>query len=648
MYVASCVRVCVRMARGWVGVERGGVRVHTYLAEPAGALVTSHIIETAAGPVLVDGQFYYTYTESITVSQALQRLRVDAAVSHAFSKCIDKFSKEVHTYNPTSILPLSENDFVSRMRYIAFRNGVYCCITGIFFYRRDRFDPRMPANWAYYTEQLEKLNDGRIRAMKFVDKDMRYYDVLYDLLCGVHTRTSEEGLKYRNDRETERIGQWHGGTTSYAKQIQKLESKAIRDADDDAKLEILHAAVADQEDYVRDALERFSEWVFNPEYLAEFDVLDVRLRAPQKVFGDQCIPRNAYRIWLATVGRCLTGVLGSVTRTTNGAQMFIEKALGCKVEDKQEFATVLIGVAGCGKSEGLNMVQSLFDENLVGIMSDHRRPIDMFSTIRGKELIIAQDYQTDMKDPSMPTGDIKKAISAEALVSDRLHKESIIIKFIAHFLFGTNKPLPFQDAGGDIERRFAHFHFRHKISSRNQKFAADDDRTVMDMFQEEDIDRFAVVCSWEHRRRLLNVGSRAFYKIDENDRNFAIPRYLKDTQSEFVRQQNSLSAFMSSLGETFSYGPGTENSSVDRKAFLELYTAYCNLYKCEQLKEGAVDQHLVQNYQVRVGGAPLMYHKMSLEFPDPVVEDPDGGEGVGGAALPSQPQADAFDDVNFR
>jgi glyoxylase-like metal-dependent hydrolase (beta-lactamase superfamily II) len=37
--------------------ERGGVRVHTYLADPAGALVTSHIIETAAGPVLVDGQF---------------------------------------------------------------------------------------------------------------------------------------------------------------------------------------------------------------------------------------------------------------------------------------------------------------------------------------------------------------------------------------------------------------------------------------------------------------------------------------------------------------------------------------------------------------------------------------------------------------
>lgn len=37
--------------------ERGGVRVHTYMAEPSGAMVTSHIVETQNGLVLVDGQF---------------------------------------------------------------------------------------------------------------------------------------------------------------------------------------------------------------------------------------------------------------------------------------------------------------------------------------------------------------------------------------------------------------------------------------------------------------------------------------------------------------------------------------------------------------------------------------------------------------
>jgi glyoxylase-like metal-dependent hydrolase (beta-lactamase superfamily II) len=37
--------------------EAAGVRLHTYIAAPQGALVTSHVIETSAGLVLVDGQF---------------------------------------------------------------------------------------------------------------------------------------------------------------------------------------------------------------------------------------------------------------------------------------------------------------------------------------------------------------------------------------------------------------------------------------------------------------------------------------------------------------------------------------------------------------------------------------------------------------
>jgi len=37
--------------------ERNGVRVHTYMADASGAMVTSHVVETQAGLVLVDGQF---------------------------------------------------------------------------------------------------------------------------------------------------------------------------------------------------------------------------------------------------------------------------------------------------------------------------------------------------------------------------------------------------------------------------------------------------------------------------------------------------------------------------------------------------------------------------------------------------------------
>lgn len=37
--------------------ERGGVRIHTYMAAPQGAMVTSHVVETPGGLVVVDGQF---------------------------------------------------------------------------------------------------------------------------------------------------------------------------------------------------------------------------------------------------------------------------------------------------------------------------------------------------------------------------------------------------------------------------------------------------------------------------------------------------------------------------------------------------------------------------------------------------------------
>ncbi len=61
--------------------ERGGVRIHTYMADAKGAMVTSHIVETANGLVVVDGQFVAPaalelkrYVESI--GKPVQRLIV--------------------------------------------------------------------------------------------------------------------------------------------------------------------------------------------------------------------------------------------------------------------------------------------------------------------------------------------------------------------------------------------------------------------------------------------------------------------------------------------------------------------------------------------------------------------------------------------
>lgn len=568
-------------------------------------------------PQRYNGAFYYTYCPSTSVSGALQALRVDKSVSDAYAKCIMEVSKAVHTYNETSQIPFSPNHFVSGQRYVAWRNGVYCCITGIFYYRRNQFDNRMPANWSHFTEELERINDGRVRAMKFIDADMRYYETLVDLLAGWFRRdASEDEFKLHRSLEEKYIDQWQGGNALLRREV---ETRNVPVTDE------LAAACDEQERWIQQRLEDFDTWFHDKNALKYIDPLDVRCRAPQKIFGDQHMPRNAYRSWLATTGRCLAGVQGDQTRKGCGAQRFLEGAVGHAIVDKRQFATSLIGVGGCGKSELLNMLQRYMEEPLVGHMSDHKRPIDMFNTIRDKAVVIASDYQTDSKDPSMPSGDIKKAIANESLVNDRLHKDSEIIRFICHFLIATNVQLPFRDRDGDMERRFEHFHFRNKISERNQMFVEGDDRTVEEVFVQEDIDRYLLASTLANKRVLLNVGERSFYRPKDKDF-FGVPQYLLDTQGEFVRQQDSLAAFISSLRHNFGYGAMYRNFSCPRSEFIARYHDYCEKYKCEQHKDIKVDEVLTVKYGVRVLGQPQTYHGMSLIDPDPQPENPDDSE----------------------
>ncbi len=86
-------------------VQSGAVIVNTN--DPSNVLV--------ALPELKNGQFYYTYSPSMTISEALQRLKVDASVSHVYAKYMTDISRQIHTYHENSVLRLSRNDFVCKM-----------------------------------------------------------------------------------------------------------------------------------------------------------------------------------------------------------------------------------------------------------------------------------------------------------------------------------------------------------------------------------------------------------------------------------------------------------------------------------------------------------------------------------------------------
>ena len=556
------------------------------------------------------GVFTFTYTQPLTIGEALTTLKVHRSVSRIYAKQMENISRELSTFHEQSVIPRSPNDFVAQQRYIAFKNGLYCCITGIFYYQREQMDERMPKNWTHYLEEIEIINGSRTRAMTYLDKECRYYEFLSFLIGGEFLRRKfEEYSRARDENENHFTSQWNGNDTVFGSPYGEPAFDELKDMNE----EELERLKLEQKAYIDRKLETFDEWVFDKRYLKRLDTLDIRCRAPQKVLGDQQVPRDAYRRWLSVVGRCLTGILGQQTRAKNGAHRYMEKALKHPVEDRMEYAAALIGVASCGKSQLLSMLLRYVDQHYVGVLSDHERPIDNFSTIRDKALVIASDYQTDVKKPSIPSGDLKKVISNEPVVNHRLHQVSRIIHFLCMFVFASNKALPFSETNGDISRRIFQFYMKYKIPRDARKFAHDDDRNVMRVFDEEDIDGYCLASTWEHKRILLNVGTTSVYEPPDAD--FEIPQFLLDTQADFIRSQDSLTAFLLSLGSRFGWGHANLGQTVDRDQFIELYRKYCDHYKCEMKKDTMVDADLVRNYQVVLNsGPPPTYVNIRMNF----------------------------------
>ena len=95
-----------------------------------------------------------------------------------------------------------------------------------------------------------------------------------------------------------------------------------------------------------------------------------------------------------------------------------------------------------------------------------------------------------------------------------------------------------------------------------------------------------------------------------------------ESQAEFIRGQDSLSAFLLSLQKRFGWGHANRDYSVERDRFLEMYKAYCEQHRCVMMKDTDIDQNMIRNYQVSIrAGPPSMYCKIRVDDEEEQQED---------------------------
>lgn len=552
----------------------------------------------------------YTYSPKMTVMGILRMIQADQVAVENYVQFKHFINGVLSGSHKGSLIPLVNEAFTDEMRYIEAKNGVFCCRTCIMFYHRGRVPKKLPASYKYYTDILENINGGKIRAMKYLEHDIDYYGVISSMLGGMFLRTKDKFKTEYEEGMTDSVQVNHGRTILKPYPNETEADRQLRQ---------------EQEAYIKEKWENFDDWIHDPDILALLSPLDVRMRAPQKIMQDQRIPRDTYIEILCSLGRAMSGVIGNKTRMCSAIHRWFEERLGHPITDKQEYATIFEGVAGTGKSTFLGFLQRYFSEELVGLIADNRRPIDPYGTIRGRAVVIASDMQKEEQTP-VAQGDLKKFISTEAVGHHRLHTDTIILVMIAHFIFAMNDPLPYPDAKGDMLRRFMQIKFKQRISTKMANIRPGDDRSLEQVFDDEDIGRFPVVCCIAHMRRLLNVGNQPYYRA--NKEHFEVPSYILSTQADYGRMNNSYRAFMLSLeaSQDLSMDPEDAKWSVERKVVLEEYKAYCNTWKCPQKKDEFVDRYSVSDFGLKIRGTParfygLKFKGLSIEEEDPYQED---------------------------
>jgi hypothetical protein len=559
----------------------------------------------------------FTYTEGRPLHIVLRCLKAESHYAEQLALHGIFVVRTLAVSNERSPVPYVDPDFIDRMRYVRWTNGVLCCRTGLFYYERAAVPPALAATWQHYVDNLTHLNKGRIRAMKHFEAPLRYYETMTEMLRGLYCRRHfpayAEKARVRDEHDIVHMDQ----------------TNEVRPPGADEQ--------AAQDAWVQRMWARYDEWVHDPDVLAELDVLDVQLKSVQKVLGDQGLPRAVYRTLMEIFGRALCGIMNDKTRPHSAPQQLLEERLGRRVVDRQEIACALEGTAGTGKSTLLmNCVQDYFTEDIVGIVSDERRPIDPHNTIRHKAVVIAQDMHREKGEKApLPHGDLKKGISNEAMVNHRLHRDSIIVTLLSQFIFALNDPLPYSDTKGDIARRFLFIPYRKKVSTHQIQFSAQDRRTLREMFVDEERDRYPVVAVFAHLRRLVNVGSRSYYGVPD-DSPFAVPLFLRQTQANYSRTQNSIRAFVLDLEMSRSCSTETRYAkwAVERGTILADYKDYCKTQSCPVKDDDDVDQELRRTFGVTLmPGAPLRYQGLKYKDASYDLDAESAADGAGGRGM---------------
>ena len=181
---------------------------------------------------------------------------------------------------------------------------------------------------------------------------------------------------------------------------------------------------------------------------------DIPTTELDEVFKYQNIPDEAISWFYFSIGRMLYPI---------GAH------------DDLQYFLFLEGAAGCGKSTTLKVIQNIYPEYMVGILSNNIETKFGLSSLEDKWICVAPEIKSDWK---ISVTEFQSMASGESVSIAVKNKKTIQKQWTAQVAMAGNEIPGFDDISGSVSRRLLMFKFYNKPTVENGGLLSDIKRNM--------------------------------------------------------------------------------------------------------------------------------------------------------------------------
>lgn len=230
--------------------------------------------------------------------------------------------------------------------------------------------------------------------------------------------------------------------------------------------------------------------------------------------------------------------------------------------DKWEICPFFKGVAGTGKSTILKVLNSFYNPEDVGVLSNNVEAQFGLAPLVNKKIVLCMELRQDFR---LSQAELQSMVSGEEMSLAQKHKDPITTKWHAPLAFAGNTLGGWSDGQGSIARRFVIINFPKPIMAA--------DGNLMKRINDE-MPAILLKCNLMYlmKKKMLeneNGTARSFWTLDKDENGkFVVPQYFRDKQRELDEQVSTFAAFLAAEGN-MDYGTAGMDPVMGIPLFIE-------------------------------------------------------------------------------